>query len=93
MSSVFQANVPFTRLLKLNKPETPWALLGCCASGVLGAQMPAFAIALSSVINVFYETVRCRCECLEQSKKTDFRWAALAVRHRSVVRRSVDAAV
>ncbi len=51
-----QASVPFSRLMRLNKPELSWAILGCCASGVLGAQMPAFAIALSSVITVFYET-------------------------------------
>jgi len=49
-----QAAVPFSRLLKLNKPELPWAVVGCIASGVLGAQMPAFAIALSSIINVYY---------------------------------------
>jgi hypothetical protein len=50
--------VSFKRLLKMNKPETQWAVLGCLASAVLGAQMPAFAVALSSVIAVFYEPVR-----------------------------------
>ncbi len=45
-------------LLKMNKPETQWAVVGCLASAVLGAQMPAFAVALSSVIAVFYEPVR-----------------------------------
>lgn len=51
-------DVSFKRLLKMNKPETQWAVLGCLASAVLGAQMPAFAVALSSVIAVFYEPVR-----------------------------------
>jgi hypothetical protein len=53
-----QVDVSFKRLLKMNKPETQWAVVGCLASAVLGAQMPAFAVALSSVIAVFYEPVR-----------------------------------
>lgn len=52
-----QASVPFSRLLKLNRPELPWALAGCIASGLLGAQMPAFAIALSSIVTVYYVPV------------------------------------
>lgn len=58
MLSCLQVDVSFKRLMKLNKPELPWALVGCAASAVLGAQMPAFAIALSSVIAVYYEPVR-----------------------------------
>ena len=53
-----QANVPFSRLLKLNRPELAWTILGCAASALLGAQMPTFAIALSSVDGLFYEPVR-----------------------------------
>lgn len=53
-----QVDVSFKRLMKMNRPELQWAILGCLASAVLGAQMPAFAVALSSVIAVFYEPVR-----------------------------------
>jgi hypothetical protein len=56
--SALHVDVSFKRLLKMNKPETQWAVVGCLASAVLGAQMPAFAVALSSVIAVFYEPVR-----------------------------------
>lgn len=52
-----QASVPFSRLLKLNRPELPWAIAGCIASGALGAQMPGFAIALSSIVTVYYVPV------------------------------------
>ena len=53
-----QADVPFSRLLRLNRPELLWAILGCCASAVLGGQAPAFAVALSGVITIFYKSVR-----------------------------------
>jgi hypothetical protein len=52
-----QASVPFSRLLKLNRPELPWAIAGCIASGLLGAQMPAFAISMSSIVTVYYVPV------------------------------------
>ena len=52
-----QANVPFSRLMRLNKPEVVWAAFGCFASALLGAQMPAFSIALSSIIAVYYQPV------------------------------------
>lgn len=57
-----QVSVSFARLLKLNKPELPVAILGCLAAAVLGAQMPAFSIALSSIIGVFYEPVSSRMQ-------------------------------
>ena len=50
--------MPFSRLLRLNRPELLWAVLGCCASAVLGGQAPAFAVALSGVITIFYKSVR-----------------------------------
>ena len=52
-----QANVPFSRLMRLNKPEMVWAAFGCFASALLGAQMPAFSIALSSIIAIYYQPV------------------------------------
>ncbi len=58
-----QANAPFSRLLRLNKPESVWAVSGCLASAVLGAQMPAFSIALSSIIVIYYQPVQSdRCK-------------------------------
>lgn len=44
------------RIAALNKPELPAALGGLLGSGVLGFMMPAFALAFSSLINVFYLT-------------------------------------
>ena len=50
-------NLSFARLLKLNKPEARWAVLGCLASAVQGAQDPAVAITLASFIAVLYVPV------------------------------------
>jgi ATP-binding cassette subfamily B (MDR/TAP) protein 1 len=46
--------VPLSRLAALNRPELPAALGGLVGSGALGLMMPAFAIAFSALINVFY---------------------------------------
>jgi hypothetical protein len=42
------------RLVKLNAAEWPLMLLGVLASAGLGCTMPLFAVALSSIIAVFY---------------------------------------
>merc|ERR1712136_659796 len=46
-------DVPFSRVVKLNKPELPWIIVGCCACAVTGGIQPAFAILFSNVISVF----------------------------------------
>ncbi|GAB4820940.1 hypothetical protein N2152v2_007986 [Parachlorella kessleri] len=48
--------VSIGRLAKLNKPELPAAITGLLGSTGLGAMMPAFAIAFSSLISTFYST-------------------------------------
>jgi ATP-binding cassette, subfamily B (MDR/TAP), member 1 len=49
-----QVQAGFWRLLKLNGPEWPFLISGSLASAVLGLQMPAFALAVSSILSVFY---------------------------------------
>ncbi|GBF96721.1 ABC transporter B family-like [Raphidocelis subcapitata] len=44
----------FGRLLALNRPELPWAALGCAASAVVGGIQPAFAFVLTTMITAFY---------------------------------------
>lgn len=44
----------FLRLLGMNRPEWHWAILGCIGSAGLGIMMPAFSLALSNIIGVFY---------------------------------------
>ena len=46
----------FFRLLGMNKPEWHWAIVGCASSAGLGVMMPAFALALSNILGVFYNT-------------------------------------
>lgn len=38
----------------MNRPEWPWAIVGSASSAGLGVIMPAFALALSNVLGVFY---------------------------------------
>ena len=38
----------------MNRPEWHWALLGSVGSGGLGIMMPAFSLALSNIISVFF---------------------------------------
>ena len=47
-------NAGFIRLLGMNRPEWHWAIVGCASSAGLGIIMPAFALALSNVLGVFY---------------------------------------
>lgn len=47
-------NAGFIRLLGVNRPEWHWAILGSAGSAGLGIMMPAFSLALSNIIGVFY---------------------------------------
>ncbi|KAA6419418.1 MAG: ATP-binding cassette transporter [Trebouxia sp. A1-2] len=49
-----KVNAGFIRLLGMNRPEWPWAIVGSASSAGLGVIMPAFALALSNVLGVFY---------------------------------------
>ena len=46
--------VPISRIAALNRPELPAAFTGLAGSAALGMMMPAFAIAFSSILGVFY---------------------------------------
>jgi ATP-binding cassette subfamily B (MDR/TAP) protein 1 len=46
--------VPFSRLLALNRPEWAYLLLGSLASAIVGAIQPAFAFIISSLTSNFY---------------------------------------
>ena len=45
------------RLLAMNSQEWHWLVIGTVGSAALGATMPGFALALSSIIGVFFEPV------------------------------------
>ena len=49
-----QVQAGFGRLLSMNRPEWQWAMLGSAASGGLGVLWPAFALALASIVGVYY---------------------------------------
>lgn len=49
-----QVKAGFVRLLGMNRPEWHWAILGSIGSGGLGIMMPAFSLALSNIISVFF---------------------------------------
>jgi ATP-binding cassette subfamily B (MDR/TAP) protein 1 len=49
-----EKKVPLTRLLKLNTPEWPYFVAGAFSSAGLGFTMPGFALALSSIISIFF---------------------------------------
>lgn len=49
-----QVNAGFIRLLGMNRPEWLWALVGTAGSAGLGIMYPAFGLALSNIIGVFY---------------------------------------
>lgn len=46
--------VPFSRLLSLNRPEWPYLLLGSLASVVVGGVQPGFAFVISSMTTNFF---------------------------------------
>jgi ATP-binding cassette subfamily B (MDR/TAP) protein 1 len=50
--------VGFTRLAAINAPEWPFLVIGTLASAALGMQMPAFALAVSNIIAVFFNPDR-----------------------------------
>lgn len=52
--------VPLSRLAQLNKPELPFVVGGLAGSTGLGMMMPAFAIAFSSILTVFFSPCGCR---------------------------------
>ncbi|KAL5700603.1 ABC-type xenobiotic transporter [Ranunculus cassubicifolius] len=47
--------VPFRRLATLNKPETPFLLLGVLAASVNGLVYPVFGLLFSIVVKMFFE--------------------------------------
>ncbi|KAK4741817.1 hypothetical protein SAY87_025405 [Trapa incisa] len=49
------SEVPFSRLLCLNKPEIPVLILGMIAAVINGSILPTFGIIISSVIKAFYK--------------------------------------
>ena len=49
-----QVKAGFVRLLGMNRPEWHWAILGSAGSAGLGIMMPAFSLALSNIIGVFF---------------------------------------
>ena len=49
-----QVQAGFGRLLRMNMPEWHWAVLGSAASAGLGVLWPAFALAMSSILSVYY---------------------------------------
>jgi len=48
--------VSYSRLIEYNKSEWLFAVFGCLASAALGAGWPLFAVALSEMIGIYYET-------------------------------------
>nr|XP_018672478.2 multidrug resistance protein 1A-like isoform X1 [Ciona intestinalis] len=46
-------NVPFSRVIALNRPELFYIVLGCIAAAVNGGIQPCFAILFSEIIGVF----------------------------------------
>ena len=54
MSVMFQVKAGFLRLLRVNRPEWHWAILGSAGSAGMGIMMPAFSLALSNIIGVFF---------------------------------------
>ncbi|EGC33546.1 hypothetical protein DICPUDRAFT_80697 [Dictyostelium purpureum] len=51
-----ERSVPFSRVLKLSKPDWPFFVLGFIGSSINGACMPIFAIIFSEILKVFQET-------------------------------------
>jgi len=49
------------RILKLNKPETIYIILGCIGSLVNGGVMPGFAIIFSEILGVSLNLVSTAC--------------------------------
>lgn len=52
-----EKGVGYWRLAGYNKPEWPYFIVGVFSSACLGMTMPGFALALSSIIGVFYAPV------------------------------------
>lgn len=52
-----QADVPFSRLMSLARPEWHYGVLGMISSGGAGAVQPLFAFTLASFIIVFFKPI------------------------------------
>jgi len=48
-------DIPFKRLVAMNKPELPAILIGCLSAAVNGSTQPAFSIIFSEMVNLFYQ--------------------------------------
>jgi hypothetical protein len=48
--------VPFTRLLALNRPEAGYIAVGIVSAGACGVVQPAFAFLISDMVATFYDT-------------------------------------
>eukprot|EP01132_Coremiostelium_polycephalum_P000417 gene417-527_t len=48
-------NVPYGRIIKMNKQEWPYFLFGCIGAAVNGAIMPVFSIIFSEILKIFNE--------------------------------------
>ena len=62
-----QVNAGFIRLLGMNRPEWLWAVVGTAGSAGLGIMYPAFGLALSNIIGVFYNTDHAKMESTVQT--------------------------
>ncbi|KYQ88935.1 ABC transporter B family protein [Tieghemostelium lacteum] len=48
-------NVPYKRILAMNRQEWPYFLLGCFGAAINGAIMPVFSIIFSEILKIFQE--------------------------------------
>jgi len=48
-------DVPFSRLIGLNRPEVPYIIIGCVCAAINGATQPVFSIIFSEMVNLFYQ--------------------------------------
>lgn len=66
-------DVSFWRLVKYNKPEWPYAVLGSVASIGIGGAQPAFAFLFVAMITVFYDPA------LVREKSSFYSWMFFVV--------------
>jgi hypothetical protein len=50
-----KVKVSMARLLRYNRPEWPYLLVGLIVSAALGVSMPIFAVIMSALIALFFE--------------------------------------
>lgn len=51
-----EVTVPYSRLVRINKPEWLYFLAGSFASAAVGCVQPAFALIIAEMIATFYNT-------------------------------------